>query len=148
MTNARQLAAASLDVTRTHVVEHQGSIAQMPARQCVLDRRLRHAQPVERGVDFLNVDLAQSERHAEGIDGCPFVKRTGRGQLCGGIDQPLHDQRQSKIALTLWSVRQKLIEPDLTRHAQRRRDMSVRQRAQDLHAFSGRNQLVAAQRRP
>ena len=32
MTELRRLAAASLDVARTHVVEHKGSVVQMPAR--------------------------------------------------------------------------------------------------------------------
>ena len=120
---------------------------QVLARQCVLDRSLRRAQPVERGVDFVDVDFAQSERHPERVYGGPFIKRTSRGELGSRIDQPLHDQRQSEVALPLRPVGQKLIQPDLARHAQHRRDMSVWQRAQDLEVFCG-NQFVAAQRCP
>jgi hypothetical protein len=36
----------------------------MPPRQGVLDR----TQPVERGVDFLGVDLAQPKRQTEGVE--------------------------------------------------------------------------------
>jgi len=81
----------------------------MPPRQGVLDRRLRQAQPVERGVDFLDGDLAQPKRQTQGIDGRPLVKRTGRGKLCSRIDQSLHDQCKREVALTLRSVGQKLI---------------------------------------
>jgi hypothetical protein len=89
-TKARQLAAASLDVARTHVVEYQSPVAQVPPRQCCFYRRLRHAQPVECSVDFLEVDRIQPERHAEGVGGRRLVKRARRGKLCGRIDQPRH----------------------------------------------------------
>jgi hypothetical protein len=148
MTKARQLAAASLYVARTHVIEHQRPVAQVLPRQCCLDRRLRHAQPVECSVDFLEIDRTQPERHAEGVGGRRLVKRPRRGKLCGRIDQPRHDQRHSEVAPALWSVRQKLIKPDPTRQAQRRRNVPMRQRAHDLQAFARRNQLVAAQSRP
>jgi len=68
MAKARQLAAASLDIARTHVIEHQGSVAQVPTRQSRLDRRLCRAQPVERGVDFLGADRAHPKRHSERVD--------------------------------------------------------------------------------
>jgi hypothetical protein len=82
------------------------------------------------------------------MGGRRLVKRARRGKLGGRIDQPRHDQRQSEVAPALWSVRQKLIKPDPTRHAQSRRNVPVRQRAHDLQAFACRNQLVAAQCRP
>jgi hypothetical protein len=68
-----------------------------------------------------------------------------RGQLCGRINRPGYDQRQSELAPTLRPIRQKLIKPIPTGPAQRRRNVSVRQGAHDLHAFARRNQLVAAQ---
>jgi len=40
---ARQLAAATFDMARAHVVEHQHAVAQMPARQRRFDRRLSSA---------------------------------------------------------------------------------------------------------
>jgi hypothetical protein len=44
MTKARQFVAASHDGTRTNIVEHRRSVAQvLPPRQRLLDRRLRHA---------------------------------------------------------------------------------------------------------
>jgi hypothetical protein len=89
------------------------------------------------------VDAAQSEGHAERIDGGVFVKRSCRGELCSRINQPLHDQRQSKIALTFRTIGQKLIKPDLVRHAQHRCDMSMWQRAQDRQLFCPQR-LVAA----
>src|SRR5215813_14939962 len=107
MTELRQLAAASLDVARTHVIEHQRSIVQVPPRQAVLDRSLRHAQPVECSVDFLGFDLTQSKCQPEGIESRRLVQRARRGKLCRRIDQPLHDQGQSELALTLRAIRQR-----------------------------------------
>jgi hypothetical protein len=142
VTKARQWAAASLEVTRTHVVEHQGPVVQVLARQCVLDRSLRHPEPVERRVDFVDVDVAQSKRHPERIDGGFLVECTGRGKLCGRIDQPLHNHRQSEVALTSRPIGQKFIKLDLARHAQHRRDMSVWQRASHLEAFRGSQRVT------
>lgn len=147
MAKARQLAAASLDIARTHVIEHQCPLAQVPTRQRRLDRRLRCAQPVERGVDFLGADRAQPERHSERMDCRRLIEGSRRGKLCSRINQAGHDQRQRQLPPALRPARQKPVEPDPPRRAQRRRNVSVRQRAQNLQAFARRNQLVAAQRR-
>jgi hypothetical protein len=51
-----QARSSGLDITRTHVIEHQRPVAQILSRQCRRDRSLCRAQPIERGVDFLGVE--------------------------------------------------------------------------------------------
>ena len=60
-----QGAAASLHVAGRDVVEHQRAILQVPFGQCRLDGGLTLAQPVERGVKFVLVDLAQVKDRAQ-----------------------------------------------------------------------------------
>ena len=60
-----QRTAASLHVARRDVVEHQCAVAEMASGQRGLDGRLARQQPVERGVQFVVIDLAETEHFTE-----------------------------------------------------------------------------------
>jgi len=60
-----QRTAASRQVARGDVVEHEGAVLQMAFGQCGLDGGLALQQPVERGVEFVVSDRAETECFAE-----------------------------------------------------------------------------------
>src|SRR5208282_2508814 len=60
-----QRTAASLHIARRDVVEHEGAIREMAPGQCRFDGGLACQQPVERGVEFVVIDLAETKRFAE-----------------------------------------------------------------------------------
>ena len=53
-----QRTAAALHVARRDVVEDQRAIGQMTLGHDSFDGRLSHQQPVQRGVEFVLIDLA------------------------------------------------------------------------------------------
>ena len=59
-------AAAALHVARGHVVEHQRAVREMALGQRRLDGGLALQQPVERGVELVLVDLAETEQRRRG----------------------------------------------------------------------------------
>ena len=62
---ARQRAAAALEIARGEIVEDEATVLEMAPGERLLDRRLSPAQPVERRVDLLGGDHAQPEGRAE-----------------------------------------------------------------------------------
>jgi len=58
-------AATPFHVARRNVVEHQHAVAEMAFGQRGLDGGLAFQQPIERGVEFVLVDLAETEDRAE-----------------------------------------------------------------------------------
>ena len=85
-------------VARRNVVEHQRAVAEMAFGQRGLDGRLAFQQPIERGVEFVLVDLAESERLAEaGGGGCRRECARG-GELGCGFENAADQQRKHEIA--------------------------------------------------
>src|SRR4029077_6497802 len=60
-----QRTGAALEIGRTHIVEHQGSLVQMALRKAALDAWLLAEEPVERGVEFLLADRPQFHQRAK-----------------------------------------------------------------------------------
>ena len=60
-----QRTAASLHVAGRDVVEHQRAVLQMAPGQRRLDGGLARQQPIERGVELVVVNIAETERFAE-----------------------------------------------------------------------------------
>ena len=58
-------------------------------------------------------------------------QRAGGGQLGAGLDDAADDECQDEIAAAVAARAEQPVEADLARGAQRRRDMTVRQRADD-----------------
>ena len=93
-----QRAAAAFDIARRHVVEHQRPALQMALGERGLDRALALVQPVERGVEFVLVDLAQGQFDAEARGGGGRIERLGGGELGGRRDDAADDHGQDQIA--------------------------------------------------
>ena len=60
-----QRTAASFQVARGDVIEHQGAVLEMAFGQCGLDSGLALQQPVERGVEFVVSKRTETEGFAE-----------------------------------------------------------------------------------
>src|SRR5215472_13903725 len=60
-----QRAAAPLEVARGDVVEHQRAILEMTFGKRGFDLRLPIEQPVQRGIEFVLVNLLETEHYAQ-----------------------------------------------------------------------------------
>ena len=96
-----------------------------------LDRRLADRQPVECAIELVLVDHPESELLAEAGGRRVRRQRAGGGKLGAGIEDTVDHQGQDEVAaaVALWA--EQSIEADLTRRAERRVDMTMRQRADD-----------------
>ncbi len=96
-----------------------------------LDRRLAHRQPIEGAVELVFVDRSEAQLFAQ-ARGCGVGRqRTGGGQLGPGIEHAADEEGQDEVAAAVAVGAEQPIEADLARHAERRRDMTVRQRTDD-----------------
>src|SRR6202042_1414294 len=126
-----QRTAASFHVARRDVVEDQHAIGQMAFAQDGFDGRLAHQQPVECGVEFVVIDVAETERFAE-AGGCGGGREgAGRGQLRDGVEDAANEHRQDEVAAAIAVGAEDALEADLAGDADCRRDVAVRQAADD-----------------
>ena len=126
-----QRAAAAFHVARRDVVEHQRAVGEMALGQRGLDGGLALQQPVQRGVEFVLVDLAEAEHFAEARGGGGGRQRTGGGELGGGIEDPADQQGEDEIAAAIAVGAEDTVEADLAGGAERGGDVAVRQAAGD-----------------
>jgi hypothetical protein len=124
-------AAASLDIARGDVVEHQRAALEVTLGQRGFDLGLTFEQPVERGVEFIFVDLSQIEHRAEAGGRGSRVEGFGGRKLGDGRNQPRHDHGDDQIAAAVTNRSQQPIETNLSQCAEYGRDMAVGQRALD-----------------
>jgi hypothetical protein len=121
---------------------------QIPPRQRLLDAFLLPHQPVERGIEFPLIDLAQIKHLAQRV-ACRLVVEPARGcELGGRINKPGDDHggAQGHLAARLASaLRQQPVEPELAQLAKGCGHVSVRQAAQDAQTLPirGSDRLIA-----
>jgi hypothetical protein len=99
--------------------------------QAGFDGRLAHQQPVECGVEFVIIDIAETERFAEaggrgGGRECPC-----RGQLRDRIEDAADEHRQDKVAASIAVGAEDALEADLAGGRDGRCDVAVWQAADD-----------------
>ncbi len=128
VTERRQRAAAALHIARGEVVEHEGALLEMPARERVLDPLLALCQPVHHRQQLGLFDLA--ERQLVGQRG--LRKAAGHRQLRGGRDHQLTDHRHRQIPLAAPLPRDQPLQVQVSEHPQYPGHVPVRQRALDL----------------
>ena len=88
-----QLAMATLEVARGHVIQDEGVLPQMAPGQGFLDGLLAGTQqPVHGPVDLVFIDGAETEGLREGGEGGLAGERPGSGQLGLGVDDSGDDQ--------------------------------------------------------
>jgi hypothetical protein len=95
------------------------------------DGRLAHQQPVERGVEFIVIDLAEAEHFAEaggrgGGRKCPCC-----GQLRDRIENTANEHGQDKVAAAITVGTEDALEADLARGGDGGGDVAMRQAADD-----------------
>ena len=81
---ASKLAAVSGDPRGGEVIEHQHAAGQMLPRQPLLDVFLGLAQPVERGIDLLEVNLAQLQQPRQRVSRGLLAQHAMGSELRGG----------------------------------------------------------------
>jgi hypothetical protein len=126
-----QRAAAAFHVARRNVVEHQRAVGQVALGQDGFDGRLSHQQPVKRGVEFVVIDIAETERFAEAGGRGGGRESPCRGQFRDGIEDAADQHCQGEVAAAIAVRAEDTLEADLAGDADRRRDVAVRQAADD-----------------
>ena len=98
-----------------------------------------YAGAVERGVEFVLVDLAEAEHLAEARSGGCRRECTGGGELGCGFENAADQQREHEIAAAIAVAAEHAVEADPAGGPECRRDMAVRQGADDGEgvAFGG-----------
>jgi len=96
-----------------------------------LDGGLTHQQPVERGVKFVVIDRAETERFAEAGGGRVGREGAGGGELGDGVEDATDQNGQDKVPATIAVGAEGGVEADPARGAEGGGDMAVRQAAGD-----------------
>src|SRR5690348_12391034 len=86
-----------------------------------LDGGLTVQQPVQRGVEFVLIDLAEAEHVPEARCGSVGGERTSGGELGRWIKDPSNQQGEDEIAAAIALRAEDTVEPDLVSGAERRR---------------------------
>jgi hypothetical protein len=133
---ARRRAAAPLHVAGGDVVEHHRAILQVPFGERRLDGGLTFAKPVERGVEVVLVNLAQTEDRAQAGGGGGGCECPRGGQFRAGIDDTRGDHGQDEVAATVAGGSDDAVEADFPRGAEDQGGMAMRQRAGDGEGFT------------
>ncbi len=115
-----------------------------------LDRALALMQPIERGVEFVLVDLAQGQFDPEAGGGGRRIERLGGRQLGRRRDDATDDHRQDEIARPAGLAgvlgAEQPVEADGAGRAENGRDVAMRQRAFDRQSLlAGGNDDAALQ---
>jgi hypothetical protein len=115
-----------------------------------LDGALTFVQPIQRGVEFNLIDIAQAEFDAETRSRGGRIERLDGRQLGRRSDDPADDHRQNQIArpvgLAVVPRPEQTVEADRAGPTQRGRDVAVRQRAPNRQGLlTGGNENAAFQ---
>ena len=110
---ASQGAGAPLEVTRRHVVEHEGSTDQVPLRQSRLDRALAEHKPIHGCVEFLLAGRDDVERRSEGGEGRLLGKAASDGELRARIHDASSNHGDHEITHSASSACDELVEAEL-----------------------------------
>src|SRR4051794_21912835 len=124
-----QRTAASLEVARGDVVEHEGAVLEMAFGQGGLDGGLTLAQPVERGVEFVVSDRAETEGCAEAGGRRVGRQCPGGGELGDRIEDAPDQQGEDEVTAAVAVGSEETVEADLAGGAERGGDVAVRQAA-------------------
>src|SRR6266403_369661 len=96
-----------------------------------LDCRLADRQPVECAIELVLVDHPETELLAKAGGRRVRRQRPGGGKLGTGSEDAVDHQGQDEVAAAVAVWAEQPIEADLARRAERRVDMTMRQRADD-----------------
>src|SRR5271165_4897786 len=97
-------AAAAFHVARRDVVQHQRAVGEMTSGQRGLDRGLARQQPVQCMVEFVLIDVTETEQFAEARRGGSRRQRTCGGEFGCRVDDPTDDESEDEITATIVAV--------------------------------------------
>src|SRR4051794_7302805 len=103
----------------------------MAPGQCSLDGALACQQPVECGVEFVVVNLAETERFAQAGGRRGRRQRPGGGEFGDGIEDAPDQHGEDEVAAAVAVGAEDAVKADLARHAEGGGDMAVWQAAGD-----------------
>ena len=108
----------------------------MAFRQRRLDGGLALQQPVQRGVEFVLVDIAEAEHLAEAGGGGGGRQRPRGGEFRCGLEDPADQQGEHEVPVAIAVGAEDAVETDLAGGAECRGDVAVRQAADDGEGVS------------
>ena len=118
----------------------------MAAGQSGFDEALLAAQPIQRGVDILGGDAAESQHLAQRITSGGGIQQPRGGQFGRRVEQTGDDQCECQITSALRrAAGQQGIELDPAGGAKRGEHVTMGQSTDDLNGVDGGKQLLAAQ---
>ena len=120
-----QRTATTFHVARRDVIQHQRPAAEMTFGQHALDGRLTFQQPVQCGVEFVFVDLAEAEHFAQARGGRGRRQPTSGGELGCRIEDPGKQKGEHKVTTTVAVRTKDTIETELARRAEAGGDVTV-----------------------
>src|SRR5215210_7661209 len=126
-----QRTAASLHVARRDVVEHQRAVLKVASGQRGLDGGLARQQPVERGIEFVVVNRAETERFAKAGGRRGRRERPGGGEFGDGVEDAADQQGEDEVAAAVAVRAEDAVKADLARRAEGGGDVAVGQAAGD-----------------
>jgi hypothetical protein len=120
-----QRTAASLHVTRRDIVEHQRAVLEVTPGQRGLDGSLARQQPVERGVEFVVIDRAETERFTKAGGRRGWRQRPGGGEFGDGVEDTADQQGEDEVAAAVAVRAEYAVKTDLARRAERGGDVAM-----------------------
>ena len=138
-------AVGPLDVAGGEVVEHQSVLLQVALGEALLDGGLSGYEPVHGGVEFVRVEVAESECLAEGGDGALGGEGAGGGELGLGIDDPVDEEREHEVAAAAGLAVDEGMQSELPEGAEDGGDVSVGQTSDAGEGVFGIDELLAAE---
>jgi hypothetical protein len=141
MTEARQGTGLAFVVAGARVIEHEPSVLQVTSGQLGFYARLSREEPVEGGVELIDLRILHPELLGQGGG----VPQPGGRELRAGFDEPLGDHGQHEIAFTAGLGRDERRDPELSHGSQDGFHMAMWARAGDDEGVLGADELVPVQ---
>ena len=111
-----------------------------------LDRWLARHEPIQRGVEFVLINLCKPQHRGQAVSGGRLRQRLGGGQFGGGFEQARHNHRAHQHAGAV--IAEQAIDGQPAQCAKHRGDMAMRPGAQYLKPRLSRLQDGAALQQP
>ncbi len=101
-----------------------------------LDRGLALQQPVQRGVQFVLIDLTEAEQFAEARCGGGGRQRARGRQFGRGVEDTTDQEGEDQVAAAIAAGAENTVEPDVAGSAERSGDVAVWQAADHGEGFT------------
>ena len=141
MTEASQRTGLALVVAGARVIEHQPSVLQVTSGELGFYARLSREEPVEGGVQLIDLRILHPELLGQGGG----VPQPGGRELRAGLDEPLGDHGQHELAFTAGLGSDQRRDPEPAHGSQDGFNVAMRARASDDEGVLGTDELIPPQ---